>query len=152
MRLRTIEISVGAFVLAGILAAIFVAVRISGINVVTDEGSYAVTARFKDIAGLNRRAKVTMAGVTIGRVTEIEVDPEYAKAVVTMQIDGNVTNLPVDTQAMILTEGLIGGRYIGLEPGIEDEVIVDGGTIMDTQSAMVLEKFISEFATRAGGS
>ena len=138
--------------LAGILAAIFIAVRISGINLATDEGSYTLTARFSDIAGLNRRSKVTMAGVTIGRVTDIQVDPFYAKAVVTMQIDGNVTDLPVDTMATILTEGLIGGRYISIEPGIEDDVLGDGDAIVETQSALVLEKFIGEMATRVGGS
>lgn len=149
MRMRTVEISVGAFMLAGILALVFIAIRVSGINLGADEGSYTVTARFDDIAGLSIRSKVTMAGVTIGRVATIGVDTEYGEAIVGLEISGGV-RLTADTGAQILTEGLIGGRYVSLIPGADEEVIEDGGEITDTQGAMVLENLIGEFVTGMG--
>ncbi|MEM8766763.1 MAG: MlaD family protein, partial [Pseudomonadota bacterium] len=88
MRMRTVEISVGAFVLAGALALIFLAVKVSGVNLAQSSDSYLVTARFDDVAGLRPRAKVSMAGVTVGRVAAIDVDLEYGEAVVTLEISG----------------------------------------------------------------
>jgi len=150
MRMRTIEISVGAFVLAGILALVFLAVRVSGINTTAQEGSYKLIARFNDIAGLTIRSKVSLAGVTIGRVVGIGVDSEYAEAIVTMQIRNSINNLPLDTGAKILTEGLLGGRYIGIFPGGDEEVLKDGDTITETQGAIVLENLIGDFITKQG--
>ena len=88
MRMRTIEISVGAFVLAGVLGLVFLAVQVSGINLTQADDTYVVFARFDDVAGLRPRAKVSMAGVTIGRVQAIEVDLTYGEAVVTLEIEG----------------------------------------------------------------
>jgi phospholipid/cholesterol/gamma-HCH transport system substrate-binding protein len=152
MHMRTIEISVGAFVLAGVLGLIFLAVKVSGISLTSDRSSYTVLARFDDVAGLRRRAKVSMAGVTIGRVAAIEVDMEYGEAVVRIEIDGKVGGLTADTGAQILTEGILGARYVNLMPGADEEVLADGDFIVDTQGALVLENLIGDLVTRLGSS
>jgi phospholipid/cholesterol/gamma-HCH transport system substrate-binding protein len=145
--MRTVEISVGAFVLAGALALVFLAVRVSGVSLVGESESYTVLARFTDVAGLRVRAKVSLAGVTIGRVSKIAVDPQYGEAVVSLEIDGKSGNLPLDSGAQILTEGMLGARYVNLSLGIEEDYLKDGDTITDTQGALVLEKLIGEFIT-----
>jgi phospholipid/cholesterol/gamma-HCH transport system substrate-binding protein len=145
--MRTVEISVGAFVLAGALALVFLAVRVSGVSLVGERESYTVLARFTDVAGLRVRAKVSLAGVTIGRVSKIAVDPQYGEAVVSLEIDGKSGNLPLDSGAQILTEGMLGARYVNLSLGIEEDYLKDGDTITDTQGALVLEKLIGEFIT-----
>ena len=150
MRARTLELSVGAFVLAGIGALIFLAIQVSGVKVGEDDSSYAVTARFNDVAGLRTRAKVSMAGVTIGRVQDIQVDMEWGDAVVTLEIFGQPGNLTTDTSAKILTEGILGARYISLLPGADDETLGPGEEISDTQGALVLENLIGEFLTNLG--
>lgn len=152
MQSRALELSVGAFVLAGLLSLLFLAVQVSGINATETEGSYAVVARFDDVAGLRPRAKVSMAGVTVGRVRDISVDMEWGQAVVTMDIYGVPGNLTADTAARILTEGILGARYIGLLPGADEEMLTDGAEIIDTQGAVVLENLIGEFLTNRGGS
>ena len=149
IRMRTIEISVGAFVLAGILALIFLAFRVSGASG-ENTGSYTLIARFDDVAGLRLRSKVSMAGVTIGRISRIGVDSSVGEAIVTMEIRDDVNNLSVDTGARIQTEGFIGGRYISLVPGGEEELLKDGDTITNTQGALVLENLIGNFLTRSG--
>ena len=149
--MRTIEISVGAFMLAGVLALVFLAVRVSGINVGEPSGAYFVKARFDDVAGLTTRAKVAIAGVTVGRVSDVDVDSEYGQAIVTLAIDKRYSNLPADTGAKILTEGILGGRYIGLSLGGAEEILADGDEINDTQGAFVLENLIGELVTRIGG-
>lgn len=137
--------------LAGALALVFLAVRVSGINVGEPTGAYFVTARFDDVAGLTTRAKVSIAGVTVGRVTKVDVDPDYGQAIVTLAIDGRFSQLPSDTGAKILTEGILGGRYIGLSLGGAEETLKDGDEITDTQGAFVLENLIGELVTRVGG-
>jgi phospholipid/cholesterol/gamma-HCH transport system substrate-binding protein len=149
--MRTIEISVGAFVLAGILAMIFLAFRVSGVGIGETTGSYTLIARFDDVAGLRLRSKVSLAGVTIGRIAAIGVDSESGEAIVTMTIRNDVNNLSVDTGARIQTEGFIGGRYISIVPGGEEDVLHDGDTITNTQGALVLENLIGDFLTRSGG-
>ncbi len=149
MRMRTVEISVGAFVLAGILALVFLVVRVSGINF-EDSSSYSVHARFDDVAGLKRRAKVSLAGVVVGRVSQIQVDTEYGEAVVTMLIERRAGPLSTDTGAQILTEGIIGSRYVSLLPGADEEVLDDGDEILDTQGALVLENLIGDLVTNLG--
>lgn len=150
MRMRTLEISVGAFVLAGILAVLFLVIQVSGVNVKAAETSYTVSARFDDVAGLRPRAKVSMAGVTLGRVRAIEVDTEYGEAIVQIEIDGEPGKLTTDTSAKILTEGILGARYIGLLPGSEETKLADGGEITETQGAIVLENLIGQFLTSLG--
>ena len=149
MRMRTVEISVGAFVLAGILALVFLVVRVSGINF-EDSSTYSISARFDDVAGLKRRAKVSMAGVVIGRVSRIQVDTEYGEAVVHMEIETRAGSLSTDTGAQILTEGIIGSRYVSLLPGAEEDALGDGDEILDTQGALVLENLIGDLVTNLG--
>ncbi|MDE0061530.1 MAG: outer membrane lipid asymmetry maintenance protein MlaD [Gammaproteobacteria bacterium] len=149
MRMRTVEISVGAFVLAGILALVFLVVRVSGINF-EDSSTYSISARFDDVAGLKRRAKVSLAGVVIGRVSHIQVDTEYGEAVVHMEIERRAGPLSTDTGAQILTEGIIGSRYVSLLPGADEEVLDDGDEILDTQGALVLENLIGDLVTNLG--
>ena len=151
MRMKTLEISVGGFVLAGVLALIFLAFQVSGVNDENREETYSVIARFDDIAGLRARAKVSMAGVTIGRVSSIEVDMDWGDAVVTMDIIGPPGNLTTDTSAQVLTEGILGARYIGLLPGGDEETLGPGDEITETQGALVLENLIGDFLTNLGG-
>ena len=152
MRMRTVEISAGAFVLAGTLALIYLAVRVSGVNLAQDRSSYTVMARFNDVAGLQTRAKVSIAGVTVGRVAAINVDLEYGEAIVSMELRGAEGVLSTDTGAQILTEGILGARYINLLPGADEETLSDGDVIEDTQGAMVLENLIGDLVTRIGAS
>jgi len=152
VQMRTIEISVGVFVLAGILAMVVLVVKVSGVSLQSDEGSYVIYAQFDDVAGLRKRAKVSMAGVTIGRVAGITVDSAYGVAIVALEIDKEVAELPVDTGARILTEGLLGARYIGLTPGADGEILLEGDFIEDTQGALVLENLIGDLVTRLGAS
>ncbi|MEM1231194.1 MAG: outer membrane lipid asymmetry maintenance protein MlaD [Pseudomonadota bacterium] len=150
MRMRTVEISVGAFVLAGLLALTFLALRVSGVASAPDTGSYLLKARFDDVAGLRERAKVTVAGVKIGEVAMIDVDLEYGDALVTFEIQGQPGLLSMDTGAQIVTEGILGARYVSLIPGADEEMLGDGDTIDDTQGALVLEKLIGDFVSRMG--
>ena len=152
MRMRTVEISVGAFVLAGALSLVFLAVKVSGVTLTPGDGSYVVTARFDDVAGLRPRAKVSMAGVAIGRVARIEVDMEYGEAIVSLEIDGKPGKLTADTGAQILTEGILGARYVSLLPGADVEMLADGDVIEETQGALVLENLVGDLITRLGAS
>ncbi|WP_017937179.1 outer membrane lipid asymmetry maintenance protein MlaD [Zestomonas thermotolerans] len=145
MRIRTLEIGVGLFLLAGVLALLLLALRVSGLTVDASKDTYKLYAHFDNIAGLTVRAKVTMAGVTIGKVTAIDLDRDTYTGRVTMEIDSSVNNLPSDSTASILTAGLLGEKYIGISVGGEDEVLKDGSTIHDTQSALVLEDLIGKF-------
>ena len=145
MRIRTLEISVGAFMVAGFAALIFLALKVSGLTLQAAEESYEVSARFENIGGLTIRAKVTMAGVVIGRVSNIYLDKEDFVGVVEMEIYNQFNNLSIDSTASILTAGVLGEKYIGIVVGAEDEFLADGDEIEDTQSALVLEDLISKF-------
>lgn len=145
MQIRTLEIGVGLFLLAGLLALLLLALRVSGLSVSSAGETYKVYANFENIAGLTVRAKVTMAGVTIGKVAAIDLDRDSYTGRVTMEIDRQVNNLPADSTASILTAGLLGEKYIGISVGGEEEVLADGGQIADTQSALVLEDLIGKF-------
>lgn len=145
MQIRTLEIGVGLFLLAGLLALLLLALRVSGLSVSSAGETYKVYANFDNIAGLTVRAKVTMAGVTIGKVSAIDLDRDSYTGRVTMDIEKQVNNLPVDSTASILTAGLLGEKYIGISVGGEEEVLADGGQISDTQSALVLEDLIGKF-------
>jgi len=145
MQNRTMEIGVGLFLLAGILALLLLALRVSGLSPTASTATYKLYANFDNIAGLTVRAKVTMAGVTIGKVTAIDLDRDNYMARVTLQLEKAVDNLPTDSTASILTAGLLGEKYIGLSVGGEDTLLKDGGTIHDTQSSLVLEDLIGKF-------
>ena len=151
MQNRTLEIGVGLFLLAGILALLLLALRVSGLSASPTTDTYKVYAHFDNIAGLTVRAKVTMAGVTIGKVTAIDLDRDSYTGRVTLQLDKSVDNLPTDSTASILTAGLLGEKYIGISVGGEDDVLKDGSTIHDTQSALVLEDLIGKFLLNSVG-
>lgn len=142
---RTLEVWVGVFVAAGIAALFMLAMRVSNLSAALDDGGYLLTARFENIAGLKERAPVTMAGVNIGRVTKIGFDRRTYQAIVTMRINDRFDNLPQDTSASILTAGLLGEKYVGMEPGGADEVLKNGDEIELTQSSLVLEQLIGQF-------
>lgn len=138
------DIWVGLFVLVGVLAVLFLALQSANLLSVNFQPTYAVTARFDNIGGIKPKAAVKSAGVVVGRVAEIRFDPENYVAVVRMQVDGRY-KFPRDTFATILTSGLLGEQYVGFEVGGEQEVLKDGDVIKKTQSAVVLEKLISQF-------
>lgn len=149
MYMRTIEIAVGAFMLAALLGLVFLAVEVSGINVGSEQGTYTLYARFTDVSGLTARARVTLAGVTIGRVSNVRVDPVYAEAVVTLEIE-DPYKLSTDTGAKIQTEGILGGRYVSLVPGADEKYLASGDTIENTQGALVFEDLIGDFIANMG--
>lgn len=142
---RMIEIWVGVFVAGGIAALFMLAMQVSNLNAALQEDGYHVTARFENISGLKERSQVTMAGVTIGRVTDIAFDPRSFEAVVTMEISKKYDHIPADTSAGVYTAGLLGEKYVGLEPGGAEENLKDGDEIQLTQSALVLEQLIGQF-------
>mgnify|MGYP003510918609 FL=1 len=145
MQSRSLEIGVGLFLLAGLLALLLLALRVSGLSAVSSGDTYKLYAHFDNIAGLTVRAKVTLAGVTIGKVTAIDLDRDSYTGRVTMEVEKRVNNLPTDSTASILTAGLLGEKYIGISVGGEEEVLEADGVINDTQSALVLEDLIGKF-------
>jgi phospholipid/cholesterol/gamma-HCH transport system substrate-binding protein len=142
---KTLEIWVGLFVAAGIFAIVVLAFRVGNLTLADVSNGYPVMARFDNIGGLKVKSAVTMAGVRVGRVAAIGFDSERYQAVVTMTIDGRFDKIPTDTSAAILTSGLLGEQYIGLEPGGAEEFAKSGDTLQLTQSAVVLEKLIGQF-------
>lgn len=139
-----IELTAGIFLLLAIAALIFLALHATDRGVASGE-SYEVTASFSNVGGLKPRATVSMGGVAVGMVDSIELDPETFEARVTLEISSDYDNLPSDTSASILTSGILGDQYVGLEPGGSPEVLQDGDRILITSSAMVLEQLISRY-------
>lgn len=148
---KWVETAVGLFILGGVAALGFLAFKVSDTGNAGGAG-YVVTARFDNIGGLNVKAPVTLAGVRVGRVTAIDVDRDLFSAVVSMRIDAAYDNLPLDTSASILTAGLLGAQYVGLQPGGDLEFLADGDEIELTQSAVILENLIGRLLfERAAG-
>lgn len=145
MQMRSIEIVVGTFMLAGLISLAILAVQVSGFSVGSDSKTYSVYARFDNVGGLVVRSKVSIAGVEVGNVAEITLDQDEFMALVRMEIYEDVNQIPSDSTAAILTEGLIGGKFIGLSIGGDEEVLTEGDEIEDTQSAVVLEELIGQF-------
>lgn len=145
MDTRRVEILVGLFVMAGIAAMVALALKISSINRLTADSSYRVYARFENIGGLKVRSPVKVGGVVIGRIATITLDRQTLTPVVEMAISEQYTGLPIDTSAKINTAGLLGEQYVALSPGGEDDVLRDGDTVSDTQSAIVLEELIGKY-------
>jgi phospholipid/cholesterol/gamma-HCH transport system substrate-binding protein len=145
MNKKTTEIMVGLFVVLGALALLFLALKAANLASFTGGGnSYTVQARFENIGGLKARAPVRSAGVNVGRITSITLDRVTYQGVVTMDINADVP-FPKDSSAKILTAGLLGDQYIGLEPGGSEQNLVTGDVITQTQSAVVLENLIGQF-------
>jgi phospholipid/cholesterol/gamma-HCH transport system substrate-binding protein len=144
---KAVEVWVGVFVAAGIVALGVLAFRVGNLTAADVVNGYKVEARFENIGSLKVKSPVTVAGVRIGRVSEIRFDPDSYQAVVVMNLDGRYNNLPTDTGASILTSGLLGEQYIELEPGGAEDHLKEGSRIKLTQSAMVLEKLIGRVMT-----
>lgn len=140
-----VELSSGIFLLMGIAALLWLATEATDYGMQVGENTYKVTARFSNVGDLKTRAPVKIGGVTVGLVEQITLDPVEFSAVVEMQIDRRFSEIPNDSGASILTSGVLGDRYIGLDPGGSFEVLEDGDEIFVTQSAVVLETLISKY-------
>lgn len=147
-RSKMMEFGVGLFMLAGVIGVIFLGLRVSGLGTGVAGDTLTLHANFANIGGLKVRSKVTLAGVEVGQVTAIELDPEWFDARVTFTVDDKLKGeLPRDSTAAILTAGLLGEQYIGLSMGGAPEMLEDGDTIRDTQQALVLEELIQQFVS-----
>lgn len=136
------EVWVGLLVLITLASMVFIALKVSNFSALQDRPSYKVDALFSNIGGLTVRAPVKVSGVVVGRVTHISIDPISYRARVEMAIYQDYNDLPTDSSASILTAGLLGSQYIGIEIGGEEEVLAEGERIYYTQSALVLENLI----------
>jgi phospholipid/cholesterol/gamma-HCH transport system substrate-binding protein len=148
---KSMELWVGLFVAAGILALAMLAFKVGNLTSADVMNSYKVTAHFDNVGGLKVKAAVTMAGVRIGRVSAIAFDNKKYQALVTMDIDGRFQNIPKDSSASILTSGLLGDQYIGIEPGGDDASLKSGDSFLRTQSALVLEKLVGQVIFNKAG-
>jgi len=155
---RTLEIGTGLFVLLGFAALLFLTTQLpaSGLKFSAQKAGYHVTASFDNIGDLKVGSPVTMSGVRIGEVSGIRFDSTAYKAVVNMRIDTQYDQIPEDSFASIQTEGLLGGKYVGISPGGLDTYLKNGSHIDQTQSAIVLEslinKFFASFASKSSDS
>jgi len=145
VRERSIEIIVGLFMLAGVLALLILALKVSGLSNYVSTGGYTVTADFDNVGDLKVRAPVTMSGVKVGEVTGIGLNTTTFKAVVTMQINPDQNKIPTDSSASIYTQGLLGSNYVNLRPGFDDTYLKQGSVIHDTHPALILEDLIGQF-------
>ena len=144
MSRRSIDILVGLFVLLGIGALAFMALKAANLGTVTGMTSYSVQARFDNIGGLKVRAPVKSAGVVVGRVADITFDMKRYQADVRIDMDERY-RFPTDSSIKILTSGLLGEQYLGIEAGAEEKTLASGDRITMTQSAVVLENLIGQF-------
>lgn len=147
---RTVELGTGLFALLGMGALFFLTTQTTGGEDFSADKTFKVSARFDNVGSLRQRAPVSMSGVTIGRVTRIEFDPTALDAVVTMEIDARYDQIPEDSDASILTAGLLGSQYVGLQAGGSEFYLEEGSEILLTQSAVVLESLIGKFLVRGG--
>ncbi len=138
------DLWVGFFVVVGFAALLFLALRVGNLSSANFVETYPLSAKFDNIGGLKVRGPVKSAGVVVGRVAEISFDAQSYEAVVTMMIDGRY-KFPKDTFASILTAGLLGEQYIGLDAGGDEKMLKAGDLVAKTQSAVVLEKLIGQF-------
>ncbi len=153
MERTALALWVGVFVAAGLAALLVLAFKVGNMSSFNMSDGYTVTAQFDNIGGLKPRAAVKSAGVVVGRVSQIAFDDKTYEATVTLSLDKRYT-FPKDTIAAILTSGLLGDQYIGLDAGGSDKKLANGDKIQITQSAVVLENLISQFLYNkaAGGS
>jgi len=149
--MRTIEISTGLFVLLGFAALFFLVTQITNRELSVDGSSYAVDAKFENIGGLKVGAAVSMAGVTIGRVESITLDQSIYKAVVQLRIKSAYSRIPKDSDASIMTSGLLGSQYVGLTAGGAEDFLKSGDHIELVQDALVLENLINQLAASFAG-
>lgn len=146
MQSRALEMLVGLFICLGVAAVFVLTFRVASLDTVGGKDStYRVKASFENIGGLKQGSAVTLAGVKIGRVRKIVIDPTTFDAKVTLELSNAYNNIPDDSNAKILTAGLLGEQYIGIEVGGSDEPLKDGSKLKLTQSALVLENLIGQF-------
>ncbi|MHB8254756.1 MAG: outer membrane lipid asymmetry maintenance protein MlaD [Acidiferrobacter sp.] len=150
MQMKSMEFTVGLFVATGLLALAMLALKVGNIHVLGSGESYAVTADFNNIGSLKPKAPVTVAGVRVGQVTHIAVNPVSYRAVVTLNILKKY-RFPRDSSAAIVTAGLLGEQYVSLDPGGSRHYLENGGKIRITQSAIVLEQIISQLLYSKAG-
>jgi len=143
---KSIEALVGLFVVLGMAGLVFLSLKAANLASFSAGDTYTLQARFDNIGGLKARAPVRSAGVTIGRIASISFDPQTYQGVVKLEIDRKL-EFPRDTSAKILTAGLLGDQYVGLEPGGDDTDLAPGANIAQTQSAVVLENLIGQLMT-----
>lgn len=148
-RSKILEISVGVFVAFGLGAVFVLAMKVSNLSAFANEAGYSLQVRLDNIGSLKERAAVTMAGVRIGRVSEIQFDDETYEAVVTLKIYHRFDKIPKDSSASILTAGLLGEQYVAVEPGGAPDYLSAGDTFKFSQSAMILENLIGQFLFNA---
>ena len=144
MQRKSLDLWVGLFVLLGVAALFFLAMKAGNLSSLSFAKTYPVVTRFDNIGGLKPRAPVKSAGVVVGRVGDISFDDTHFQAAVTLQLNSQY-KFPKDSSAKILTSGLLGEQYIGIEPGGDTNNLVAGDKINMTQSAIVLENLISQF-------
>lgn len=144
MNKTILDLWVGLFVIVGIAALLFLTLKVGSMNTVNNSDSYEVIARFENIGGLKTRAPVKSAGVVVGRVAAVRFDNEMYEAAVTLRLDKRYA-FPKDSSAAIMTSGLLGEQYIGLEAGGDSVKLKDKDRILITQDAVVLENLISQF-------
>lgn len=146
-----VEVASGIFLLLGVAALIWLATKATNYGQEIGKEAYFVSARFANIADLKDRAPVKIGGVTVGLVDKVTLDPVTFEAVVELRIDQRFKEIPADSSAAILTSGVLGDRYVGLEPGGDIDVLEDGDEIFVTQSAVVLEQLVSKFLFNTQG-
>ena len=147
---RSVEIGTGLFVLLGMSALFFMTTQTTGGEKFSASETFEVEANFENVGSLKPRAPVAMSGVTIGRVTGVRFDPVALEAKVTLIIDSQYDQIPDDSDASILTSGLLGSQYIGLQAGGSETYLENGSEIYFTQSAIVLENLIGKFLVNSG--
>lgn len=149
---KTLEAFVGGFVILGLLGLVFLAFKVSNVNRVGSDGSYTLYANFTSVSGLKSGASVTLAGVKIGRIDSIHIDKADYEARVALAIDSRYDNIPIDSSISVLTQGLLGEKYLGLDIGAEEEYFTNGDEFDFTKSAIVLERLIDQFFLKSGAS
>lgn len=147
-----VELASGIFLFLGIAALVWLATRATDYGQDIGQDTYTISARFTNVGDLRNNAPVKIGGVTVGLVESIELDAVTFEAIVNMDIAQRFDEIPDDTGASILTSGVLGDRYVGLEPGGSPEYVTDGGELFITQSALVLEQIIGKYLFNAGNA
>ena len=145
-----VEFASGVFLLLGIAALIWLATRATDYGQELGKETYTISARFTNIGDLRDRAPVKIGGVTVGMVESVELDPVTFQAIVHMKVSSRFNEIPSDTGASVFTSGVLGDRYIGLEPGGAPDMLTNGDELFITQSALVLEQIIGKYLFNAG--
>ena len=145
VRNRWVEFTVGVFIILAALSFLFLAFQVSGLTHFIKHDLYTVKADFQNVGDLKSGAPVTISGVTVGHVSSIGLNKRTFEALVVMQIESKTDKIPVDSTASIFTAGIIGANYISITPGVSDKSIADGGVIVHTNEALILQNLISKF-------